>query len=113
MTMHDIITVLSVLFILEASPVSEYFNPVSNYKVPCFGAWFLRNCQLALAQGEKPSLETGGEIGTPATRSGGRVRALGGDSNHRRGCAAGRCQASTKEAWVVLTGSHGITASRT
>lgn len=44
-SMHDIITVLSFLFIIEASPISELFNPVSKYKLPCFLASVLRVCQ--------------------------------------------------------------------
>ena len=50
-TMHDIVTVLSFLFVIERSSSSEYFNRVSKYKSACFWACFLQlNQAVTLAK---------------------------------------------------------------
>lgn len=54
-SMHDIITVLSFLFVIEASSISEFFYPVSKYKLPCFLASVLRVCQIVYSHNVKLS----------------------------------------------------------
>lgn len=54
-SMHvDVITVLSLLFVIESSSTSTFFNPVSKYKSACFLACLLRASMTELEEINKP-----------------------------------------------------------